>query len=151
MDQARQGIALYPEFTDGYVVLAQTAASLGRHDIALQAAADAEKLQLTPRTRAMLMLAYSSLDRPGDVQRLLRDQIAANAADPIDPQEWMVTYLGAGDYDRALDTLLEGVSGNFPTSMSHFLHFSHKDSFFDPVRHDPRFVEAVAQTNIPFP
>ena len=99
--------------------------------------------------RAFLMNVYAQLGRTEDVQRLLHDQIAADESTRINPMVWMVTYMATGDYDRSIDAIVEGVVQNFPNGMSYFLHFNHGIRFFNPVRDDPRFVEAVAMTGIP--
>ncbi len=93
---------------------------------------------------AMLGHLYGTLGRKQEATKILRQLQAESERRYVDPFWLAIVYVGLGDREHALAALEQGFAGRNGDELS----FIRIDSFFDPLRADPRF-EALAEKIVP--
>ncbi len=93
---------------------------------------------------AMLGHLYGTLGRKEEATKILRQLQAESEHRYVDPYWLAIVYVGLGDREHALAALEQGYAGRSGDELS----FLRIDTFFDPLRDDPRF-QALAEKIVP--
>lgn len=141
----RQAIALDPAFFFSYEMLGLVEAARGNDAEALKQLRFAEELSRgIPSADVMSHLAYGYglINRNHDAMRMFA-QIESMSTDfHVGAASWAMAYLGVGDEERALESLLAASDASRGGEGYLALTFLSGNAFNDPILDQPAFVDA---------
>lgn len=139
IEQLEKALAMDPEQTVANFVLGQAYAALGRHEEAT--AAFAKAAAKNPKWAWGLAQGHALAGKHAEARdfaaRLAREENA-------DPWALAEIYVALGDHDAALTWLEKGYEVR-----RDWMPWMRSNSFFKPLRNEPRFKEIVRRLNLP--
>jgi TolB-like protein len=140
-----RSVALDPAFFFSYLILGLVEATRGNDAEALQHLRFAEELSQgipSPDVMSQLTYGYGLIGRHEDALRMF-SQIESLASEfHVGSASWALAFLGIGDEERALDSLLEASDVTRGGEGYLALTFLAGNAFSDPVLEQREFVEA---------
>ncbi len=139
VEQLNKALAMDPEQTVANFVLGQAYAALGRHEEA--AAAFAKAAAKSPKWAWGLAQGHALAGNHAEAREFALKLAREENADP-----WALAeiYVALGDHDAALTWLEKGYEVR-----RDWMPWMESNSFFRPLRDEPRFKEIVRRLNLP--
>lgn len=139
VEQLNKALAMDPEQTVANFVLGQAYAALGRHEEA--AAAFAKAAAKSPKWAWGLAQGHALAGNHAEARAFALKLAQEENADP-----WALAeiFVALGDHDAALTWLEKGYE-----IRRDWMPWMQSNSFFEPLRDEPRFKEIVRRLNLP--
>jgi TolB-like protein/DNA-binding winged helix-turn-helix (wHTH) protein/Tfp pilus assembly protein PilF len=97
----------------------------------------------SPSATGVLIRAYAHAGRRSDALRLLEELQQRRKAGYMPAAAFVQAYLGLGEYDQTFTALQQAYN-----EQSNILQFLKTESYFDPIRGDPRFTQLVRRVGL---
>ena len=120
----------FPVMIDGWTDL-----EVGKFRDAIPALKKAKTMQAPPFVTAYLAFAYGAAGDPASATAELAELEKTSKDGTVLPFNLALVYLGLGDRARALDNLERALAAD-----SQMMAWIGRDTIFDPIRSEPRFV-----------
>lgn len=145
VEQFRLVLATSPGFYHAHYGLGLACEGLGRHEDALAEIQQAINLGgRMPVLVTMLGYADGMCGRQQEAARVLEELMELRRRGLVSPYNLAVVCLGLKDWDRMFQFLREANDDGSP-----WIIWMNVDPKFDPVRHDPRFLELLGRIGVP--
>lgn len=95
-------------------------------------------------TKAWLAYGYTRVGKVQEARAILRELQAAARDHWVSPVYLARIHIGLGEYDQAIARLRE----SYAARSDHLIHLS-VEPVYDPIRHDPRFIEILRGVGLP--
>ena len=143
-DELRSVLALRPDDAEALWYLGMTLIAKGRPEEAVPVLEKAVSVSDgSPPVVGHLIMAYAHAGRRADALRLLAELKKRRRVGYVPSPAFVNAYLGLGDYDEAFAWLEEEYK-----EQSNSLQFLKVNSFYDPVREDPRFKDLLRRIGL---
>jgi tetratricopeptide (TPR) repeat protein len=96
-----------------------------------------------PAALGVLARAYGAAGRRADTARIISELKRRERAGYVAPAVYVNAYLGAGDHDRALESLERAYQEH-----SNIIRLLKTHPLFDPIRDDSRFIELARRVGL---
>jgi Flp pilus assembly protein TadD len=135
----KQATVVDPEFWIGYIQLAQAYEGMGKHELALEALANAGRYSGgNSKVFGLRGYIFATTGRETEAREVIATLESISAERYIPPYARALIHLGLREFDEALAWL----ERSFDARDVHML-FLPVDPKWDPLREDPRFVELL--------